>query len=188
MISIVALPYVCFSQGLSGKANVSPDLAALVVANAANPGAIHDVIVQFRSLPSQAEIARLNANAGGHGPRQDVDLSAIQAQIYSMPIQALAGLANDPNIAYLSPDRPVQTTLDVSNPATGAQTALSYGWNGTGVGVAILDSGILVPQTDLSNPAGKRLQGRIQPEFRPRPHRHVRPVRAWHACGGDCSG
>jgi serine protease AprX len=152
IVAIVALPCVCFAQGLGGRPNVAPDLAALVVANAANPNAIYNVIVQFRATPSREELAQIN---GGRGAQQDSDLSAIGGQLYSMPFQALAGLANDPNVAYLSPDRPVQSTLDVSNPATGAQTALLYGWNGTGVGVAILDSGILLPQTDLLNPAVK---------------------------------
>ena len=153
--SIVGLPIVCFGQGLNGKANVSPDLAAMVVANAANPSAIFNVIVQFAGPPGPDELAEINRNAIGHGPQQGADLSVIQGQLYSFPLHALAGLVNDANVAYISPDRPVQPTLDISNSAIGAQTALSYGWNGAGIGVAIIDSGILLPQTDLLNTGAK---------------------------------
>src|SRR6266852_4553435 len=147
---LLTLPCICFGQGLNGKANISPDLAAMVVANSANPNAIFNVILQFAVPPDPQELALINANAAWHSP-ETVDLSVIQAQYLSLPAQALANVANDPNVVYISPDRPVAPSLDISNVTTGAQTALSYGWNGSGIGVAIIDSGILLPQTDLLN-------------------------------------
>ena len=59
-----------------------------------------------------------------------------------MPAEALAGLARNPSIKYVSPDRAVQPTMDYAVPAVGADLALDYGWDGTGIGVAIIDSGI----------------------------------------------
>src|SRR6266487_6557403 len=73
---LLTLPCICFGQGLNGKANVSPDLAAMVVANSANPNAIFNVIVQFALPPDAQELALINANAVGHSP-QTVDLSVI---------------------------------------------------------------------------------------------------------------
>src|SRR5258708_26338792 len=75
----LALPSVSFGQGLNGKANVSYDLAALVVANTANPGALYNVIVQFAVPPTPAELAALQAYGAVHNPNQP-DLSAIGAQ------------------------------------------------------------------------------------------------------------
>src|SRR5690242_5438103 len=102
---MLGLPVICLGQGLNGKANVSPDLAAMVVANAANPNAIGNVIVQFRQPPTPSDLAQINSNAVGHGPHPDADLSAIQGQLYSLPLQALSALINNPNVAYISLDR-----------------------------------------------------------------------------------
>src|SRR6266487_7198368 len=59
---LLTLPCICFGQGLNGKANVSPDLAAMVVANYANPNAIFNVILQFAAPPDPKERALINAN------------------------------------------------------------------------------------------------------------------------------
>src|SRR5215469_3705958 len=120
---MLALSGVCFGQGLNGKANVSPDLAAMVVANVANPSAIFNVVVQFAGPPTPDELAQINAHAIGNAPNQDADLSVIQGKLYSLPLQALKGVVNNPNVVYVSPDRPVQSTLDISSSAIGAQTA-----------------------------------------------------------------
>jgi serine protease AprX len=179
--SLLIFPLFCFAQGVSGKANVSPDLASMVAANAANPNAIINIIVQFAVPPSPDEIASIsaaaNANASGNGnpngnpppqppvlpqPPNAPDLSLIGGQLLSLPAQAFNTIiANDPNIVYASPDRDLQPSLDVSNPTTGAKTALSYGWNGTGVGIAVIDSGILLPQTDLVNKSSKTGASRV---------------------------
>src|SRR5205085_9523233 len=54
----------------------------------------------------------------------------------------------------ISPDRPLTSFLEYATPAVGAQTARSYGWTGTGVGIAIIDSGIS-PSNDLLDAKGK---------------------------------
>src|SRR6266567_8335604 len=53
-----------------------------------------------------------------------------------------------PNVTYISPDREVTAALDYANPTVGAPCGLQNGWDGTGVGVAIIDSGILA-ESDL---------------------------------------
>jgi serine protease AprX len=70
----------------------------------------------------------------------------------------LAELANDPNVTYVTPDRALAMT---SNPLTEefstaveADIAASqFALDGTGVGVAIIDSGI-APNSDLNNANG----------------------------------
>jgi hypothetical protein len=71
-------------------------------------------------------------------------LDAINGGLYSIKGAALEALARNPNVTYISPDRPVQATLDYANPASGAQQAQSYGWNGTDVvGAGISTRGAL---------------------------------------------
>jgi serine protease AprX len=179
-----AIPIFCFGQGVNGQANVSSDLAAMAVANAGNPNAIINIIAQFGTPPTPDELNAIictnngagnnpncnggtpgggNQGGGGNpgGNPNAPDLSLINAQYLSLPAQAVANLANDPNVIYASPDRQLQPSLDISNPTTGAQTALSYGWNGAGVGIAVIDSGILLPQTDLVNTSSKQTASRV---------------------------
>ena len=48
--------------------------------------------------------------------------------------RSLEALANDPEVAYISPDRPVHALLDTA--------AQQLGWTGKGIGIAIVDSGV----------------------------------------------
>jgi serine protease AprX len=139
--AVLFLPLVCFCA----PPNVAPDLANV------DPHGVVNVIVQFISPPGSQEINAIN-HLGGMP--QQADLGLIQAASYSIPASAIAALASDPNVLYISPDRPVSPTLDYANSTIGAQTAFSAGWTGGGVGVAIIDSGILTV-TDLANPSTK---------------------------------
>ena len=134
-IALVALwipPGVC--SGRSPK--LSPDVDSLPETAAAE---FVDVIVQYGAPPSEQLRARI-ANRGG---RLKAELHVIDAGLYSMPAAAVAALADDPGIRYVSPDREVRPALDVANTAAGAAIAFSSGWTGAGVGIAIIDSGIL---------------------------------------------
>ena len=67
----------------------------------------------------------------------------------SLPASALAGLAADPDVAYIAPDRPLYSTgngspvLDYHTDTVNAPVAWGLGLDGTGVGVAVIDSGII---------------------------------------------
>jgi serine protease AprX len=115
-----------------------------------DPNSFVNVIVQFVSPPSNSDFHAID-QLGGIPQHADLDL--IHAAAYSMPAQAIAALAKNPNVAYISPDRAVYPTLDYANATIGAQTAFSSGSTGSGVGIAIIDSGIL-PERDLANQAG----------------------------------
>src|SRR3954466_9050063 len=142
----VLLPVFCIAK----SAKISSDLATR------DPQSVADVIVQFHVKPDAAQHSRI-AQLGGVR-RADMDL--IEASLYSIPVRALEALANNPNIRYVSPDREVQATLDITNPSVGAQYALSLGYDGTGVGVAVIDSGIL-SEPDFSDKAGGPSSTRI---------------------------
>ncbi len=93
-----------------------------------------DVIIQFNEAPGQSHFNSINS---GELKRK---LPAIDGAVFSMPVNALQGLAHNPRIKYVSPDREVTASLDYAVPAVGADVAQSYGWVGTGVGVADLAS------------------------------------------------
>ena len=103
-----------------------------------NPDATVDVIVQFKQTPTDAHHAKVHSNGGKDKARLDL----IKSGAYSMPAGEVQGLADDPEVAYISPDRPVHGALDNAVPAIGADIARSYGWDGKDIGVAIIDSGI----------------------------------------------
>ena len=100
---------------------------------------VTDVIVQFTS-PAADEQHRNIASLGG---RFKADLGLIKSAVYSLPAAALPALARMPNVEYVSPDREVEATLDNAAPTVGSTVAFQSGLDGTGVGIAIIDSGLL---------------------------------------------
>src|SRR5215469_3217884 len=102
-------------------AKIAPDLGG------ADPQSIISVIVQF-SGPPDGTTDGIVRQLGG---QEEADLPLIQGKLISIPARALTGLANNPNVKYISPDRPVQATLDYANITVNAEDALPYGWDGT---------------------------------------------------------
>ena len=76
------------------------------------------------------------------GGKWKQDLALINAGLCSIAAKDLDALADDPDVDYITPDREVRGSLDYAVPTVGADIASSYGWDGTGIGVAIIDSGI----------------------------------------------
>ena len=99
-----------------------------------------DVIVQYAAAPTanhHAKVLRrggvLKADFGG----------IIKAAAYSIPSSALLDLANDPDVVYIAPDRPLKGMLNYTAAAVNAAVAWTqYNLDGTGIGVAVIDSGI----------------------------------------------
>ncbi len=67
---------------------------------------------------------------------------------YIVPAAALHDLSNDPDVAYIVPDRPVHPRLDYTAAAVNAAIAWSSNLTGSGIGIALIDSGVN-PSTDL---------------------------------------
>ena len=97
-----------------------------------------DVIVQFTAPPTTTTISSVT-NAGGSLKKR---FARVPGASYSLPPAAIAALASNPNVRYASADRTVQGTLEFAQPTTKANLALAAGYNGTAVGVAVIDSGI----------------------------------------------
>jgi serine protease AprX len=135
---LLLVPFASYGQ----SSKIAPDLAA------ADPHSVVTVIVQFAGPADDSQEATIRRLGG----TPQAELPLIEGKLVSIPANALNGLANNPNVVYISPDRQVEATLDYANTTVNAEYALQYGWDGTGVGVAVIDSGIL-QENDLQSTA-----------------------------------
>jgi serine protease AprX len=117
----------------------APDLPS----NSSSPLA---VIVQYQTTPTKSELKQL----GSQIQQQFVHINAISAVMTTAQIQTVS---QDPNVSYISPNRVTQGSLDITTATVNANIAWSAGYTGTGVGVAVIDSGIYA-HDDLQNANG----------------------------------
>ncbi len=98
-----------------------------------------DVIIQYAEAPGDANVAKANKK----GASFHRHLGIIKSSVFTVRADKLDELLeSDPDITYVSPDRPIGGAKDNAQAAIGADIARSYGWSGNGVGVAIIDSGL----------------------------------------------
>ena len=97
-----------------------------------------DVIVQYKITPAQKHQNRISA----HGGVVKQHFKSVKGLLVRLPASHVAELSNDPDILYISPDRPI--TRQMNNAAVGvlANYAWNLGLDGTGVAVAVIDSGV----------------------------------------------
>jgi serine protease AprX len=117
-----------------------------------------NVIVQYRVPPTRARLATIVAKGGGSLQQ---NLPVINGGAFAVKASSLAALARDPNVAYISLDRTVRATglsTDYYDQAVFAPYAWSKNLDGSGIGIALLDSGIS-PHRDFSlkNSASSRI-------------------------------
>ena len=142
--TLLALCATVFSAGMAfaGPQKISGDLQAKTTANAE----MVDVIVRFTTVPTAAHHEKI-LSRGGTIKRE---LGQFKGAAYSMPASALADLADDPDVVYISPDRPLKGASEGKPNAVNdyhigvinAPAAWAMGLNGSGIGVAVIDSGI----------------------------------------------
>jgi len=118
--------------GGSHREKLSPEFRSSVLRGSV------DVIVQYRRKPAAQHYARV-VRAGGTTKAR---MEEIRGAAFHLPASALRLLADDPDVAYISPDRPVRSFLSNAAPAVNAPYAWALGYDGSGIGVAVVDSGI----------------------------------------------
>jgi len=77
------------------------------------------VIVQFKQTPGEAHKNKIRSKGGS----VDSDLSLVKAVSGKVPKNRLRELADDPDVAYISPDRPVHSYLNNATVAVNAPVA-----------------------------------------------------------------
>ncbi len=136
------------------NSKISPDLQPLL----ANPSNSVNVIVQYN--------APQGCSGGGLlggllcsvvnllGGVINVVFSLINGVAGTMQAGNVITLSNQSNVAYISLDRSVNATLDYTGDAVYAPYAWNSGLDGTGIGIAVIDSGIY-PHPDLNAASGQ---------------------------------
>jgi serine protease AprX len=120
------------AQSLDHGYKLSADLAA------ADPQAQCNVIVQWKHIPTERDHQKVYSR-GGTLRRA---FSRMSSAAYSIPASELSGLANDPDVVFITPDRPIRAKLDYTAAAVNASVAWYNNAYGYGIGVALIDSGL----------------------------------------------
>ena len=149
--SFAVTPSQLFNQGPGTKhGKIARDI------DRSHPTKRVDVIVQFKVTPTAKHYQRMAARGG----RVKTRLHGIKAAAFNVPVSALAQLEKDGDVAYVSPDRKV-TLKDNSYESFASAVeadvaAQQYGLDGTGIGVAVIDSGV-ADHKDFHNASGTRV-------------------------------
>src|SRR5260370_4797350 len=107
-----------------------------------------DVIIQFKTQPNKDELKLM----GPYGKAKKT-YNSINAIFVTVSPSVFAALAADPNVRYISPNRKHKGFLDITTASVNAGFAWQSGWDGSGVGVAVIDSGIALKH-DVTGPDG----------------------------------
>jgi len=106
-----------------------------------------DVIIQFVQSPTQKHFDKVKK----HGGSFKKNFRSVKGGLFSVRAAELDALANDPDVAYISPNRSLSGAADYFVQTVGADIAQrSYDLDGSGVGIAVIDSGVS-PHDDLEN-------------------------------------
>src|SRR5881394_2169710 len=140
LLTLITLLAAGLSFADGKKHKLSKDLDGL---KGGHNGAAVDVIIQFNQAPTEAHHQKVHNKGGVLKTKLDV----IKGAHYSVPVESLLALADDPDVAHISPNRPLSgtstSTLDYTPESVNAQVAWQqWGLDGTGVGVAVIDSGV----------------------------------------------
>src|ERR1700722_16934356 len=129
-------------RAFADNSKISPDLQPLLT----NPSNNINVIVQYNTPPQQSSGGLLGGLLSGVINLVDGVLntvfSLIPAVSATLHPSDILSVSNQSNVAYISLDRPLGASLGFSAAAVSAPSALSSGLDGSGVGVAVIDSGI----------------------------------------------
>jgi serine protease AprX len=147
LLALSAIP--SFAGPKPAPSKFSPDLMSAVGANG-----LVTVNVQYHAYPTKGYLK--TRQTGGATLRWQ--LPAISAVTMTVPASMLATLEKETNVVYISPDRKQKmsanpVTEEFATAVEADVAASQYGFDGTGIGVAIIDSGIAA-HPDLNNANG----------------------------------
>src|SRR5260370_29480147 len=120
---LVLITLLAAGLSLADGNKLSKDLDAL---KGSNSGATVDVIIQYNVTPTDAHHQRVQSVGGVLKTKLDF----INGAHYSVPVEALDALADDPDVSYISPDRPVHGALDTTVATVNCGFAPTLGLNG----------------------------------------------------------
>jgi serine protease AprX len=112
------------------------------------------VIVRAVDSSSLPQMRRVIEQAGGTAGRR---LGLVNGQVGEVPNAALNGLTRNPFVAYVTLDRAVAGAIGRTGKTVGANDVRrDLGYNGRGVGVAVIDSGVTPSHGDMVGADGNQ--------------------------------
>jgi serine protease AprX len=151
--AVIGLFLLSTHAAFADNSKISPDLLPLLQ----QPSGTINVIVQYNtSAPSGGGLLGAVGNLlSGVVHLVFTLIPAVSAALHPADV---ISLSNQSNVAYISLDRSLGATLDYSAGAVNAPEAWSAGLDGTGVGIAIIDSGIYShPDLNRANSSQSRV-------------------------------
>ena len=144
--SLVTLACLLAATGIAAAAEVLR-LDPVLLGPASSGDGVARVIVQTRPGADAEALVRA---CGGH---PGLHFQTLSAQVADVPHRCLASLARHPDVRAVSADRAVHGALQTSvrTSVGAAWVGDRLGFDGTGIGVAIIDSGVAAWHDDLSN-------------------------------------
>src|SRR5690349_6680135 len=141
--AVLCLALLFAGSAIADNSKISPDLLPLL----SNTSTQVNVIIQYNSQTSTscstgllgALLCPVIKLVGGV---VNSLLGVINGVFATMTTGDVINTSNQSNVNYISLDRPVRPMLDYTDAAVGAQYAWTSGLDGTGIGIAIIDSGI----------------------------------------------
>ena len=134
------------ASAFADNSKISPDILPLL----SNPSNNINVIVQYYTPPTGGLLGGLLGGVlnlvGGVLKTVFSLIPAVSAILHPSDVIAIS---NQSNVAYISLDRPLRPSSTTRPPPSNAPSAWNLGLDGTGVGVAVIDSGIY-PHPDLN--------------------------------------
>src|SRR5262249_23218489 len=143
----------------TAPSKLSDDLLSAIHA-APTPGTMIPVVFQMQGAPGTGFLSSVNMS-GGSGHKFYVNIPALAVKL---PAAIIALLATRVDVVHVSLDRPTHMTGHLET-TTGAAQARAYGTSttgaidGSGVGIAILDSGIYTQHHSFNKYNGNYLLG-----------------------------
>src|SRR5262249_35110875 len=149
VLAFVAALQPCSSTSAQdANAKITPPLRP-----AAASGVGRSRVIVRASVAAPTNSVRALIEQAGGGVRRH--LASINADVADRPNGILVALANSSAVKGIWPDRRVLSAMQRTTATVGV-TALrqEFGYDGAGVGVAIIDSGVTPAHDDLTGPDG----------------------------------
>jgi serine protease AprX len=141
------------SAGKMAAGKLHPEVARIMNRFAAHPTQQVKVIVQYKQAPKSAALGRVQTLGGRMGHH----LGLVRGAAFTVPAGSLAALANDPEVAFVSVDHSLKGMDDYTDAAMNVTAAVNSAYDGTGITVAVIDSGINDKHADLGNGSKSRV-------------------------------